>query len=419
MRKLLMFILATGCFVSSLATDARVVSMGRHDAFFMDEVSIFKNPANINIYPNMVYGSYGVYRQEDDPKVSNSEFNAMTATNRDPVDPFFGGIISYSLNQGNDNGSQYPMLSIGAMFNRRDEILDYVTKGTKNYLGEGTEVLPAPVGKVDFLLGYVMNGGAMIGAGAYVAIQKQKESGNETDATVIKGNLGLNWPVAKSIDLEASIGGGTITAIADSLSLDKDGNVIGSKNVTLASEDYFLRVESRLFTALAVLNGDFVPHVRVDVVSLDHKDIFKVDLAAGLGLNVNIDKGFFWLGLEFLYGQNDSAGSTTSSSTKEHVGGRISFGIERNILTDWFVIRVGGQKEISYLTDGPDKGKYVENDASDASDQDLVGLGFGINIDNRLKIDFVAAEDIAYTFTNLISKPQHHLFNRVSATYSF
>jgi hypothetical protein len=418
MRKSLMFILAAGCYVCSLATDARVVSMGRHDAFFMDEVSIFKNPANINIFPNMVYGSYGVYKQEDDQKVDNTDFNAMSATNRDPVDPFFGGIISYSLNQGNDNGSQYPMLSIGAMFNRRDEMLDYITKGTKNYIGGANDILPVPVGKVDFLLGYVMNNGAMLGGGAYVAIQKDKEDGNETEATIVKGNLGLNWPVAKSIDLEVSVGGGTITAIANSTydntaTLVTDDSI--SQTVTLASQDYFLRVESRLFTALAVLNGDFVPHLRIDVLSLDHKDIFKVDLAAGIGLNVNIDKGFFWLGLEFLYGQNDSA----QISTKERVGGRISFGIERNILTDWFVIRVGGQKEIAYETDGPDKGRYVENVAADASDQDLVGLGFGINIDNRLKIDFVAAEDIAYTFSNLISKPQHHLFNRVSATYSF
>jgi hypothetical protein len=51
MRKALMGILVAGIFVGSYATDARVVSMGRHDAFFMDEVSVFRNPANINIYP--------------------------------------------------------------------------------------------------------------------------------------------------------------------------------------------------------------------------------------------------------------------------------------------------------------------------------------------------------------------------------
>ena len=414
MRKLLMFILATGCYVNSFATDARVVSMGRHDAFFMDEISIFKNPANINIYPNMVYGSYGVYKQADSSTNANDNYRALQTTNRDPIDPFFGAIVSYSLNQGNDNGSQYPMLSIGAIFNRRDEMLDYLTMDTKNYIGNSDEKLPTPVGKVDLLLGYVMSNGIMIGGGGYVALQKNKNNGDETEASIYKGNLGLNWPVAKSIDLEVSFGGGTITAVADSISYIRD-SVKTTKLKTLASNDYFFRAETRLFTALAVLNGDFVPHARIDVLSLEHRDIFKVDLAAGIGLNVNIDKGFFWAGLEFLYGQFDSA----KESSKEHVGGRVSFGIERNIWTDWFVIRVGGQKEIAYETDGPNKGKFIENNASDASDQDLVGLGFGINIDNRLRIDFVAAEDIAYTFTNLVSKPQDHLFNRVSATYSF
>lgn len=417
MRKSLICILAAGCYVSSFATDSRVVSMGRHDAFFMDEVSIFRNPANISIYPNMVYGSYGVYMPNDtlDYNGADDKYGAMSATNRDPEDPFFGAIVSYSLNQGNENGSQYPMLSVGAVFNRRDEMLDYFTKSSSKYLGNSNIILPEPVGKIDFLLGYVMKNGAMIGGGAYAAMQKLNDDGVKKEASIYKGNIGINWPVAKTIDLEISAGGGLITAIGDSIISSIGNEIQASKKVELAKRDYFLRLESRLFTALAVLNGDFVPHVRVDMLNLDKRDIFKVDLAAGIGLNINIDKGFFWAGLEFLYGQNDSA----NISTKEHVGGRISFGIERNIWTDWFVIRVGGQKEILYETDGPDRGKFIQNAASDASDNDLVGLGFGINIDNRLRIDFVAAEDIAYTFTNLVSHPQHHLFNRVSATYSF
>ncbi len=51
--------------------------------------------------------------------------------------------------------------------------------------------LPDPVGKVDFLLGYVMNNGAMLGGGAYVAIQKKKDDGVETDASIYKGNFGI------------------------------------------------------------------------------------------------------------------------------------------------------------------------------------------------------------------------------------
>ena len=405
MKKALMCMLAAGCCVGSYATDARVISMGRHDAFFMDEVSIFRNPANISIYPNMVYGSYGWY-MPDQQKDANNDLSALGRNNRDPEDPFFGAVISYSLDQGTDGGGQYPMLSLGAVFNRRDEMLDYVTPGNSKYIASGVDSLEIPVGKVDLLLGYVLKNGGMLGGGAYMAMQKRDDNGKRLETTLYKGNLGLNWPVAKAMDLELSIGGGTITAIGQS----DDGKV-----KTIANRDYFGRIEGRLFSALAALNGDFVPHFRVDMMEFDVNNIFQVDVSAGIGLNINVDKGFFWGGLQFLYGQKDSS----HVSAREHVGGRVSFGIERNIVWDWFVIRVGGQKELIYITEGPNKGYLRENSSNDASDNDLVSLGFGINIENRLRIDFVAAEDIAYTFTNLISGPQHHLFNRVSATYSF
>jgi hypothetical protein len=413
MRRVLIGILAAGCWVSSYATDARVVTMGRHDAFFMDEASVFRNPANMNIYPNMVYGSYGVFK----PNSVNGYVQDSTgsnATNKDPDDPFFGSIISYSLNQGTDNATQYPMISFGAFFNRHDDMLDYLTPGNKRYVVDAMPVarptdrdsvnLPEPVGKIDLLLGYVLKNGAMIGGGGYFATQKATVNGKETQASIIKGNLGVNWPIAKSMDLDVSIGGGQITAIADS----------SGKPRPVADHNNFFRLEGRLFSALSLINGDFVPHVRVDALNLKELDISSVDLAAGIGLNVNIDKGFFWAGLEFLWGQNDAV-----KTTSEKVGGRVSFGIERNIFWDWFVIRVGGMKELVYINNGPESGHLEENRPSDASDNDLVSLGFGINVDNRLRIDFVAAEDFAYTFGNLISKQQTHLFNRVSATYSF
>jgi hypothetical protein len=353
----------------------------------------------------MVNGSYGYYNQDAAVDKENG--------NSDPVDPFFGAIISYSLNQGTDGGSQYPMLSLGAFFNRYDQMLDYVTPGKAKFLGNGMkarEKLYSPKGKIDLLLGYVMEKGGMIGGGVYIATQQVKQDGQEFETSVYKGSVGINVPVAKSMDLEVSINGGTITAIAKDSAVN--GSVYQNK---LAEGDYFGTLEARLFSSLSSLNGDFVPHLRIDVLELDRSKTFDLGLAAGLGVNINIDKGFFWTGLEFLYGQQDSSNSTA----REYIGGRVSFGIERNIIWDWFVIRVGGQKELKYVSEGSQDGHIEENNPSDASDNDLVSLGFGINVENRLRIDVVASEDIAYTFTNLISRPQHHLFTRVSATYSF
>lgn len=405
-KKALIWMLAAGCCIGSYATDARVISMGKHDAFFMDEVSIFRNPANINLYTNMVYGSYGVYNPDPelDYNGTGNQLGSLARTNRDPSDPFFGAIISYSMNQNTDDGNRFPMLSVGAVFNRKDRMLDYVTKGTDKYLGKKNDEFLEPLGKVDLLMGYTFKNGGMIGGGVYAALQKH-DSYRRLETTLYKGQIGMNWPIAKTMDMDISLGGGMLTAIADSAGYTKKR----------ASRDLFGTVEGRLFSKMAGLNGDFVPHARLDVMSFEKDNIYQMDVAAGIGLNLRIDKGFFWSGVEFLYGQKDSSNSTA----RESVGGRVSFGIERSIWWDWFVIRVGGKKDLVYVTEGVDVGFLKENNPSDGSEDDLVGLGFGINIENRLRIDVVAAEDIVYTFTNLFSGPQHHLFNRVSATYSF
>lgn len=409
MKKTIIWVLLAGCWLSSYATDARVIAMGRHDDFFMDEVSIFKNPANINIYPNMVYGSYGVYRPTSSDSGPN-QWAALQRINRDPNDPFFGAIVSYSLNQNSENRNQYPMFSLGAVFNRHDEMLDYITKGTDKYLGSPKDTLVSPSGKVDILLGYVLKNGGMIGAGTYLAFQSATRADEVLyETSLYKGTAGFNWPVAKSTNLEVSIGGGILRAKGDSLT--------PANKIIVADNDWFFRGDLRFFSALSALNGDFVPHLGVQRVNLYSNTVNLNDLAAGLGLNINIDKGFFWAGVEGLYKDY-----TFPDSLKTGIGARVSFGIERSIWWDWFVIRVGGQKVVIYSQTDKNSdtwGQWDENPASDGSDNDLVALGFGLNVENRLRIDVVAAEDAVYTFTNLISGPQHHLFTRVSATYSF
>ena len=64
MKRIMCWVIVAGLVASSYATDARVLTMGRHDNFFMDDISIFRNPANINYYPNMLLGSLGVYKPD-------------------------------------------------------------------------------------------------------------------------------------------------------------------------------------------------------------------------------------------------------------------------------------------------------------------------------------------------------------------
>ena len=53
---------------SAFATFARVESMGKNTTYIMDDVSIFDNPANINLYPNYLIGEFGPYTQPIRPK---------------------------------------------------------------------------------------------------------------------------------------------------------------------------------------------------------------------------------------------------------------------------------------------------------------------------------------------------------------
>jgi hypothetical protein len=191
--------------------------------------------------------------------------------------------------------------------------------------------------------------------------------------------------------------------------------------LTLAKNDPFFASDIRLFSALSSINGDFVPHFGIELVNFNQGRNRLLTFNAGLAININIDRGFFWAGVEGSYIDNDKKKIGTEYTTYESIAGKVHFGIERNIIWDWFVWRLGCSKIVRYEKIGGTSGitRWSENPEADASDNDHVGFGLGLNIENRFKVDAVIAEDIFYTFTNLISGSHHHITTRISATYSF
>ena len=114
-----------------------------------------------------------------------------------------------------------------------------------------------------------------------------------------------------------------------------------------------------------------------------------------------------WFGLEAI--KSDTTYSQVGGDkTVSHFAMPLGFGIERNIVWDWLVLRVGFRKTI-YGSSESSNGttSLFTNPEADGTVNDQVGGGIGINIEEKLKIDAVLAEDMLYKWANIISGNSH------------
>ena len=411
---------------SAFATFARVESMGKNTTYIMDDVSIFDNAANINLYPNYLIGEFGPYTQD-----------VTTGTNMDPQHPNFGGIFSLSL--GDENNPD-PRLSIGGLFGRvNNELMRYFPTKVVGETSGDTTAVPETVTNFDGFLGGTLSNGDAWGLHIYIAHQDggdKTESGEDQVekgdyASAVQADGGLNLQFGSNIDFEFSFGLARIQYGPEHLNFFDDG-------------DFSFLAKSRAFFTLDALDGELVPAFSMRLMQAP--GIEDKHAQAGLGINVALDRGFFWMGADFVwnklkahdwYYDYETGESTYDSQGEDHphwdkrsdIGGMITFGIERNIWWDWFVIRVGGQKSILYTqcdvnarnTSGQgicreDGNFFSTNPLADGTADDHVGFGFGINIEEKLKIDVTVAEDLL--FRNPF-QGEGRIFSRISATYSF
>jgi hypothetical protein len=293
-------------------------------------------------------------------------------------------------------------------------------------------------------LGGTLSDGNSWGLHVYIAQQDGGDKGEDGNyqvkkdafASVVQADGGLNFQISNYFDLEFSLALARIQYGPEHHSFFDDGN-------------FSWLIKSRAFFTLDAINGELVPALNlkfIDAPGLDEKHA-----QVGVGVNVALDRGFFWMGLDFIWNKRKAHDWLFNANTKtwtydsrnednKHwddrtdVGGMISFGIERNIWWDWFVIRVGGQKSILYTkcnVNDKNLDKYTDkqygickddgnffstNPLADGTSKDHIGFGFGINIEEKLKIDVTVAEDLL--FRNPF-QGEGRLFSRISATYSF
>jgi hypothetical protein len=103
--------------------------------------------------------------------------------------------------------------------------------------------------------------GGMLGSHVYIAMQEgadvrngqmQGDPGNDINLYVMRGDIGLNWPVARNVDGELSVGGAVIS--------------FGPKQI---DPEYSYFVRGRAFSTLEIINGELVPIFNYSMMRLD------------------------------------------------------------------------------------------------------------------------------------------------------
>ncbi|HQF53582.1 MAG TPA: hypothetical protein PK208_00535 [Fibrobacteria bacterium] len=405
---------------AALATNARVESMGKHATYFMDDVSVWSNPANANLYPNYLLGELGTLRNSTE---DTTNYKGFSRYNRDPKDPWFGAIFAKSFSPDVAGGNRYPQAVIGGAFNRGSEWDAYFPRAI-SLKGVATPFATETPVKFDGLLGAAFGNGLLVGVGTRLAYG-DSSSGNDQVTSVMSVNtIGVNAPLGQGVDLEAT----ATVAFLDAKIKDGSTSYGGEFEPSFGAS-------ARTFISAPQIFGVIVP--AVSFRSITAPGLERTEFRIGSGANVSLDRGFFWMGVDYFNNAFDQnlLGKTlpnTPSSADIAIGDyvtsvtenglRVSFGIERNIWTDWFVIRVGGQKVIAnrdYSKNTEDNSRIVTNPNGGDPENDLVSFGFGLNIEDKLKVDAVMAKDILYTGGALLGGPTDHILSRISASYSF
>ncbi|MDR2579912.1 MAG: hypothetical protein LBC85_02830 [Fibromonadaceae bacterium] len=430
-------------FATSLfATQARVESMGKRSAFFLDDVSIFSNPANATLYSNTFMGELGFYSQ-------NSLGTADVGFRRDPFNPWFGALFRNELS---NEGLRDPQITIGGFFQRdRPEFARFIPR--KVVVMGDTISIPQTITNFDAFLAGTMVDGSAVGAHVYVGLQNGKQDddvlADDAHTSVLTMDYGANFLITNRSSVELSFGIARI----------QYGPV---RKSFLDSDLFSFYSQGRLFLEMDAWHGHFITGYKVADIEVPGWNELSLNL--NTGFNVIIHRGQFWFGLdavhvrenvgtwEKFHGEDDKGRPDNfliyrEPNPKEEIvedaskqfGGILSFGIERNIWKNWLLVRAGAQKSVIYKTchnntdrsaseggvsavcpsAGDKKGRYsywTTNPYNDGTLDDHLGFGVGLNIDNKLKIDASVAEDIF--FRNPFTQTGRFL-SRISAIYVF
>jgi len=420
-----------------LASQSRVEGMGKRPAFFLDDATIFDNPANVTFYSNALIGELGFYNQ-------NNLGPNDVGKQKDPFFPWFGALFKYELQK--DNELRDPQVTIGGFFGREHhEFTRFVPR--KVIVSGDTVPIPLSVTNFDAFLAGTMLDGSAVGAHVYVAIQDGKQDapgGNPAEGTIASNahvsilsmDYGANFLISNVSSVELTMGIARIQ--------------YGPSRKTFLDPGLFsFYSQGRLFLEMNAWSGQLVTGYKWASMEVPgwREKLYNINV----GMNVMIPHGLFWIGLDGVLVKesvdawdriveaDDSyliyreSREPQPEDWRDGIGGILSFGIERNVWGNWIVLRAGAQKSFIYQTCGNKSGKeetaplcaipagsnanyWTTNPWGDGSLNDHIGFGVGLNFENKLKIDATIAEDLLFRNPFIGGS---NFISRISAMYSF
>jgi len=424
-------------FASSVfATQSRVESMGKRPAFFLDDITIFDNPANATFYSSALMGELGFYKM-------NTLGPDDVGTNKDPLTPWFGALFKFGLS---DKDMRDPQITIGGFLGREHyNFTRFVPR--KVVVGGDTVPIPQSITNFDAFLAGTMVDGSAVGAHVYVGIQDGKQDAPGGDpaqghltpsahVSILSMDYGANFLVTNQSSIEVTLSVARIQ--------------YGPSRKSFLDPGLFsFHSQGRLFIDFDFLGGQIVSGYKLAAMEVPgwEENLYGINL----GLNVVIPRGLFWIGLDgvqlkekvgtwdrvsdedegsYLIYREPGSLEKYRHDRSTRIGSIVSFGVERNIWSEFLTIRVGGQKGFMYNTCYNGSGKnticgakkgsktnfWSTNPYADGTMEDHVGFGFGVNIEDKLKIDMSIAED--FFFRNPF-QGEGRLISRISAVYSF
>ncbi|MDR2731967.1 MAG: hypothetical protein LBB36_01980, partial [Fibromonadaceae bacterium] len=205
----------------AFATQARIESMGKRPAFFLDDVTIFENPANATFYSSALIGELGFYNndvfhnRDQIPCHTSSHRCGLgkedVGRNQDPFTPWFGALFQFGLS---DKGLRDPEITIGGFFGR--EHYDFTRFIPRKVILASGEIVPIPqsITNFDAFLAGTMIDGSAVGAHVYVGVQDGKQDDNaiasDAHVSILSMDYGANFLITHRSSMEITLGAARI-----------------------------------------------------------------------------------------------------------------------------------------------------------------------------------------------------------------